>query len=153
MVIMNNDTASIRVAINSLAAFASFVLKSILFECPDKLFDRGIPEYVSHKETAMAGSSITSILSESAEMLSPASIISSIYISAASFMFSNASCREYPQLEQPGRAGIDALQRLSSSSLRSTLRTNVFIYDFLLDLVNKNVNHLCMNVNSKIASW
>ena len=56
MVIMNNDTASIRVAINSLAAFASFVLKSILLECPDKLFDRGIiPEYVSHKETAMAG--------------------------------------------------------------------------------------------------
>jgi hypothetical protein len=128
MVIMDNYTASIWVAINSLAVFASFVLKSILLECQDKLSDRGIPEFVSHKETAMAGSSITSILSDGPGMASLASIISSIYISAASFMFSNASCWEYPQLEQPGRAGMDALQRPSSSSIRTTFNTRVFIY-------------------------
>ena len=127
MMEMNNNTTSIRVSIDPLASFTSFVLESILFDSPDKLSDRSIPEFVNHKETAMAGSSMTFISSDGCGSLSPASTISSMYISAASFMFSSASCREYPQLEQPGSAGIDALQRPSSSSCKVTLRTNVFI--------------------------
>src|SRR3989304_8826986 len=127
MMEMNNNTASVRGAITPWASFASLVLESILFDSPDEISDRGIPEYVNHTETAMAGSSMTFISSEGCGSLSPASTISSRYISAASFMFSSASCREYPHLEQPASAGINALQRPSSSSCKVTLRTNVFI--------------------------
>jgi len=127
MMEMNNNTSTVRVTINPLASFASFVLESILFDSPDKLSNRGIPEFVNHTETVMAGSSMTFISSEGCGSISPASTISSMYISAASFIFSSASCREYPQLEQPGSAGIDALQRPSSSSCKVTFITNVFI--------------------------
>lgn len=105
MVVMNNYTAAIMMSIDPLTAFAPGVLKSILFKCSNKFSDRCVLEFTNHKETATAGSSITSISSDGVGSPSPAAILSSRYISAASFMFSKASCREYPQLEQPGREG------------------------------------------------
>lgn len=75
---MNDYTPAIGMTINSLAAFASSVIKSILFECPDKFSDGSIFELMDHNETAIAGSSKTSILSDGDGISSPASIRSSI---------------------------------------------------------------------------
>ena len=141
MMKMNNNATTVRVAINPLASFTPFVLKSILFDCPNKFPDRGIFKLVNHKETAMAGSSIISTSFEGCGSPSPASIMSSIYISAASFMFSSASCCEDPQLEQPGSTGIDALQRPSTSFFRVTFKTKVFICDIPFNVMFSNDNH------------
>ena len=59
MVIMDDDTTTIRVAIDSLTSFASFVFKTILFKGPNEFSDWCIFESVNHMETATAGSSIT----------------------------------------------------------------------------------------------
>jgi hypothetical protein len=101
-----------------------------------------------HNGTAIAGASMSSTSSEGVGRLSPASIISYIYIPAASFILSKASCEEYPQLEQPGSAGIVALHR-PSSSFRVTFRTKVFIiYNFLLDLIKHKLICFWEYVNS-----
>lgn len=105
MMIMNDNTTSVEMAINPLASFAPFVFESILLKGPNEFSNRSISESMYHNETAIAGASMSSTSSEGAGRSSPESIISSIYISAASFILSKASCEEYPQLEQPGSAG------------------------------------------------
>ena len=60
MVIMNNNTATIRMSINSLAPFTPFVLEAILFKRPDEFSDRGVLEFIDHRETVIAGSSMSS---------------------------------------------------------------------------------------------
>ena len=78
MVIVDDNTASIRVAVDSLTPFTPLVLKAIPFKCSNELSDRGILEFGNHRETATAGSSITVSLSDGTGRASPASIISSI---------------------------------------------------------------------------
>lgn len=61
MVIMDDDTAAIRAALNPLTPFTPFVFKAVPFKCSNEFSDRGILEFGNHRETATAGSSITSI--------------------------------------------------------------------------------------------
>ena len=109
MMKMNNNTSSIGVTIHPLASFASFVLESILFYRPDEFSHGSIFENMNHTEIAMASSFKTSMASDGMGKLSPAANMSSMYIPAASFILSSASCLEYPQLEQPGNTGTEAL--------------------------------------------
>ena len=73
-----------------------FVPSRKLWRVPggDEFSDRGVFEFIDHRETVIAGSSMSSIRSEGCGGPSPASIISPTYTSAASFMFANASCGE-----------------------------------------------------------
>jgi len=78
MMVMNNNTPSILVAIHPLASFAFSVLKPILLKCTKEITNRNIFKFMNHKDTATAGSSMTSKLSDGAGIPSPESIMSSI---------------------------------------------------------------------------
>ena len=78
MVVVNNNSPSVRVAINSLASLPLSILESVLFQCPKKLANRNILKFMNHKETATAGPSITSNVLDEAGSSSLASTISSI---------------------------------------------------------------------------
>ncbi len=49
MVIMDDDTAAIRVAINPLTPFAPFVYKAVPFKCSNEFSDRGILKFGNHR--------------------------------------------------------------------------------------------------------
>jgi len=64
MVVVNNNSPSVTVAINSLASLPLSILESVLFQCPKKLANGNIFKLMNHKETATAGPSITSTVPE-----------------------------------------------------------------------------------------
>jgi len=78
MMVMNHNTSSILVAIHPLASFPFSILETVLLQCPKKIANGNIFKFMNHRETAIAGSSMTSILSDGVGIPSPESIISSI---------------------------------------------------------------------------
>jgi hypothetical protein len=78
MMIMNNNTPSITMTIYSLASFPFSILESVLPQCPQEVANRNIFKFMDHRETATAGSSMISNVSDEDGIPSPASTISSI---------------------------------------------------------------------------
>ena len=78
MMVMNNNTPSVRMAIDSLASLPFSILESVLLQGPKKLADGNIFEFMNHKETATAGPSITSNAKDEMGSSSLASAISSM---------------------------------------------------------------------------
>lgn len=77
MVIMNNNSASVCVAVNSLTPFSPPVFETIKFKCPNQFPDRGILQKMNHTDTATAGSSMTWIALGMLGSLPSASFMSS----------------------------------------------------------------------------
>ena len=75
---MNNNTPSVRVAVYSLASLPLPILEAVLLQRPKEIANRNIFEVVDHRETATAGSSMISNVSDADGIPSPASILSSI---------------------------------------------------------------------------
>ena len=78
MMVMNNNTPSIAVTIYSLASLPLSILESVLLQCPKEIANGNIFKFMDHRETATAGSSMISNISDGDGIPSPASIISSI---------------------------------------------------------------------------
>lgn len=78
MMVMNDNSSSIFVAIYPLASFPFSIMETVLLQCPKKVANRNIFKFMNHMETATAGSSMISKDSDEDGIFSPASIISSI---------------------------------------------------------------------------